>query len=98
MNAPSLDCSATLLHIHVYVIAINHVWCSARIPHNFGAESRHRLISVIAPYAFGMSGKKQISHASNPSCPHVYFERLGGVGLATGYGLDDQGEREFESR
>jgi hypothetical protein len=29
---------------------------------------------------------------------HVYRSRDSSVGIATGYGLDDQGEREFESR
>jgi hypothetical protein len=29
---------------------------------------------------------------------NIYMGRDSSVGIATGYGLDDQGEREFESR
>jgi hypothetical protein len=31
-------------------------------------------------------------------CRRIFYNTLALVGIVTGYGLDDQGEREFESR
>jgi hypothetical protein len=81
--------SISIFHPHLYLTEICHVLCS------------HKVFQCLC-------SSYHVSRSPSVECYHyLYFiflihfylmSRDSLVGIATGYGLDDQGEREFESR